>query len=165
MPSSIALPSLVTVVDRLRLMCGRNRLWRKEDFSDFGVDVPSPCLSLPPLLPSEFIRKKFFIFCDTWLLEPLTWRLEEIGKPVNVRFSCDRAEWFDIELKSWVILRWGGKHVWGFHENKDHASSLKIRAKKVWKHYNRWQTVREKLIRGVCPFVANRFKRPCLRKQ
>lgn len=106
MPSSRGLPSLATVAERFLLMCGKNRDCRKLDFSDLGVDVPSLlsfCLSLLSLLPRLGMRKKFLIFCETWLFEPLTCLFDR-GTPEKVRFSADRVEGFDEELKSCVIV-------------------------------------------------------------
>jgi hypothetical protein len=71
-------------------MVGKNRDCLNDDFSDFGVDVPS--LSLLLLLPRLFIRKKFFSFCGKWLLDgPLRPRFDDIVMPVKIRFSGDRG--------------------------------------------------------------------------
>lgn len=105
MPSSRGLPSLATVAERFLLMCGKNRDCRKLDFSDLGVDVPSLlsfCLSLLSLLPRLGMRKKFLIFCETWLLEPLTCLFDR-ATPLKVRFSDGMLEEVDEELKSCVI--------------------------------------------------------------
>lgn len=50
------------------------------------------------------MRKKFLIFCDTWLFEPLTCLFEDRGRPEKVLFSV-RVE-FELEfeeLKSCVM--------------------------------------------------------------
>src|SRR5437868_1792902 len=105
-PSSKGFPSLATVCERLRVMCGRNLDCRNEDLeSFFGAEEPSSeCFrSLPSLLPL-FIRKKFLIFCDTWLFEPLICLFDDRGRPEKVLFSV-RAELLDEELKSWVMKK------------------------------------------------------------
>lgn len=107
-PSSSGLPSLATVWERLRVMCGRNLDWRKDDLdSGLRVELPSSdafrsLLSLLPLL----MRKKFLIFCETWLLDPFTCLFEDSGRPEKVLFSA-KVEWLDDELKSWVMATAG----------------------------------------------------------
>ena len=49
------------------------------------------------------MRKKFLIFCETWLLEPLTCLFDDKGSPEKVRFSAGSVEWLDEELKSCVM--------------------------------------------------------------
>jgi hypothetical protein len=101
--SSRGLPSLVTVVERLREMCGRKRDWRKPDFSLLGVAAPLPsseCLRVSALL---LMRKKFLMRCETWPLEPLTCLLEDSGMPEKVRFSVMAGVGEVDELKSCVM--------------------------------------------------------------
>jgi hypothetical protein len=52
------------------------------------------------------MRKKALIFCETWLLEPLTCLLEFMGRPVKGRFSA-MAELLLDELKSCVMAAAG----------------------------------------------------------
>ena len=90
-------------------MCGKNRDCRNEDLeTEFGVEVPSLCSlsfgSLGSAAAEElFIRKKFLIFCETWLLEPLTGRLFESGAPLKVRFSAGIVGWLDEEPNRCVV--------------------------------------------------------------
>jgi hypothetical protein len=106
--SSRALPSLAMVCERLREMCGMNLDWRKLDFSFLGTEMwlPSSDSLRGSLL--LFMRKKFLILCETWLLEPpLSCLFVDSEAPENVRFSvfsvvfvCVLAE----ELKSCVMV-------------------------------------------------------------
>lgn len=82
MPSSRALPSLATVVDRFLPPPGKNLDWRNELLlSDFKPSVFSPL----PLL----IRKKFLSFCGKglWPLECLL----DMEKEEKLRFSLGRV--------------------------------------------------------------------------
>ena len=91
------------------------RDWRKLDLESFlgwEFEVPSSeCLrSLLSLLPRLLMRKKFLIFCETWLLEPLTFRLDDSGRPEKVLFSVPIGDWLLDELNSWVMgVSMGGK--------------------------------------------------------
>lgn len=101
-PSSSGLPSLATVCERLRPMWGRNLDWRKLVLESFlGVPGPSSECLRSLLSPLLFMRKKFLIFCETWLLEPFTCLFDDRGRPEKVRFS-DNVDEFD-ELKSCVM--------------------------------------------------------------
>ena len=84
--SSNALPSLATVCERLREMCGMNLDWRKPDFSFLVVDLVSSSDSLRASL-LLLMRKKFLIRCETWPSLPLTDLLVDSGLPEKVRFS------------------------------------------------------------------------------
>lgn len=98
------MPSLVTVVERLREMCGRKREWRDPVFSLLGVWVPlasSECLRVSVLL---LMRKKFLMRCETWPSLALTGLLVDNGLPEKVRFSVMAVLVDDCEeLKSCVI--------------------------------------------------------------
>jgi len=107
MASSRMLPSLATVCERFRPICGRNLDCLKLDFSfSFSVLVvlvPSELLSLRSLLPSLFILKKFRIRWETWLFEADL--LVDKETPLKVRFSfLVVAEWLWVELNNWVMF-------------------------------------------------------------
>ena len=101
--SSSVLPSLATVCERLREMCGMNLDWRKLDFSFFGVEVPWPSSESLRVSLLLLMRKKFLMRCETWLFEPLTCLLLDRETPEKVRFSV-MLVWVEAEeLKSCVI--------------------------------------------------------------
>jgi hypothetical protein len=70
--------------------------------SDLSFSEPSwPllfCLLLSELL---FIRKKFLILCDTWLLDTVLF--VDSGIPLNARFSAGSVELCELEPKICVI--------------------------------------------------------------
>lgn len=103
--SSKGFPSLAIVVERLRVICGINLDCRKVDLpSCFEVNEASlPLDTRPSLLPELLIRKKFLIFWETWLLEPLTCLLFETGLPKD-RFSLCKVVLL-LAPKNCVILQ------------------------------------------------------------
>ena len=134
--SSSGLPSLVTVVERLREMCGRKREWREPDFSLLGVWVPLPsseCLRVSALL---LMRKKFLMRCETWPSLALTGLLVDSGLPEKVRFSVmvvlvDECE----EPKSCVIAE-GGRKAEERHRGAV-ADAITVRSR-WWSWWQAW---------------------------
>ena len=103
--SSRGLPSLATVADLFLPMCGRNLDCLKPDLSDLPTVFFSPSWMPLPSLDSVLMRKKFFIRCETWLLDICLF--EDSGTPVKARFSEPEAgivEWLEAELNNCVMV-------------------------------------------------------------
>lgn len=92
-------------------MWGRKRDWRKLDLESFLWVVlalalaSSECLrSFVSLLPELLMRKKFLIFCETWLLEVLMDLFDDSGRPEKALFSVAMGDcWLLEELNNWVM--------------------------------------------------------------
>ena len=99
MPSSNALPSLATVVDRLRPTLGKNFDCRNELLLSDFIE-PSFFSSLLGLL---LIRKKFLSFCGKGLC-PLGCLFDDIERPEKLRFSLGREvgdeEWNKVVIEN-----------------------------------------------------------------
>jgi hypothetical protein len=119
--------------------------WRKLDFSFLGVEVPLPSSDSLRASPLLFIRKKFLMRWDTWLLEPLICLFGGSEWPEKVLFSVILV-WVDAEeLNSCVIVvtqrcRYRNK------EEQRRNTSWRERTKQV-----SWRGCRDEWVSGPCP--------------